>query len=268
MSGRAAASALVLSLAAALGLACGSTTTIREQAPSGDDAGEATGDDAGTTSGGDASSRTDAGGTGGGDAGAGVDAGWNGTFSGPLTCSTPGSFATNWSNQCGTERWTIKTGADSAAKTISLLPQLTTIATLGNLPTQTFFPATTRIKPVETTVYALKDVRLAYVRLEDDSDYHIVLASSVGQTMITEIPYPGGCTTNSDWQCLLSRARANVDAHVTPKLLQGQTENLTVSVVGVGFYDPEHGQYGALPNGLELHPLLAICFGAGCDPTQ
>ncbi|HEY8076455.1 MAG TPA: hypothetical protein VIF62_20160 [Labilithrix sp.] len=197
-----------------------------------------------------------------------VDAGWDGHFTGPLGCTAPATFMNNSSGSCGAERWSIKTGADTAASGIDLLPTLTTIMSLSTLPTQSSFPATTRIKPTEATAFALKDVRLAYVRLEDDSDYHIVLASPVGQTMITEIPYPGNCTSGSTWQCELTRTRAALEAHVVPQLNVGKTVNFTVSVIGVGFFDPEHGQFGALPNGVELHPLLAMCFGAGCDPTE
>jgi len=33
-------------------------------------------------------------------------------------------------------------------------------------------------------------------------------------------------------------------------------------VTGVGFFDFLHGQTGVAPNGIELHPLLDISFGA------
>jgi hypothetical protein len=152
---------------------------------------------------------------------------------------------------------------------MNMLPTLTDINSIAALPAQTFFPATTRVKPLETTLYALRNVRLVYHRLESgDSDYHIVLLSPTGTQMITEIPYPGSCTSGSTWQCLISRARANIDAQFKPQLDVGHSVNYVVSAIGVGFYDPEHGQFGALPNGIELHPILAICFGAGCDPTQ
>jgi hypothetical protein len=38
------------------------------------------------------------------------------------------------------------------------------------------------------------------------------------------------------------------------------------TVVGVGFFNNEHGQTGVAPNGIELHPALGICFGKGCTP--
>jgi hypothetical protein len=225
----------------------------------------------GDASGGDAADATPP------DSGPGKDSGpgptgWDGGFPGPLTCANPGTFLNNGSG-CGAERWTLKTGTDTAAAGISLLPKLTTIQDLQAITGPTTFPATTRIAPTEKTVFALKDVHLAYARLESDSDYHLMLSDLV-RTIITEIPFPtegnnGGCTTGSTWQCLIQRARANVDAqnfNLQPGV--GRNFNQIVSVIGVGFFDPEHGQYGAAPNTIELHPLLGICFGAGCDPSK
>jgi hypothetical protein len=197
------------------------------------------------------------------DAGSG---GWNGTFAGPITCSGVSNFKQNWSNQCGVERWSIKTGTDTGAAAISLLPELTTIVDLGALPTAANPPFSTRVKSEETTIYALKDVQLTFARLEQDSDYHLVLSDGT-HTIITEIPYPGSCTAGSAWQCLISKARAAVDAQINLVLLQGHLQHYVVSVIGVGFYDPEHMQFGASPNTIELHPVLAICFGVGCSPV-
>jgi len=248
----------------ALAAACGSTASngggssgATPPPPPGDD----TGDDAGA--GADAA-KTD-GGKPTPDAG---PTGWDGTFAGPLACTTPGAYKANSSGSCGTARWTIKIGSDSAASTVSLLPTLTMTSTLAALPQPGTLPFAARIKPVETTVYAFKDARLTFARLEDDSDYHLVLADKTGATLIGEIPYPKTCTPNSVWECFISRARAAVDAQLTLVLNQGRSQNLVVSVVGVGFWDDEHGQFGASPNGIELHPILAICFGAGCDPSK
>ena len=36
----------------------------------------------------------------------------------------------------------------------------------------------------------------------------------------------------------------------------------TVTVTGVGFFDVLHGQTGVAPNGIELHPVLAINIAA------
>jgi hypothetical protein len=185
----------------------------------------------------------------------------------PLACTSPGSFAANWAGQCGTDRWAVKTGTDNGAASVSLLPTLTTIASLSTPPQPATLPFSSRVKPTESTIYALRDVRLSYLRLEQDSDYHLVVTDNFGaNTMIVEIPYPASCTTGSTWQCLMSRVRATVDAQFPGLQLNvGKPTNMLVSVAGVGFWDTEHGQFGASPNGIELHPLLAICFGAGCS---
>jgi hypothetical protein len=246
----------------AIAMGCGTSNP----APSGDVSDASPQEDApssGTEAGGaDATSPND-----GGKPDARVDAAPVDAAIGPLSCSTPGNFATDWSGTCGTDRWSVKTGTDKGASSISLLPELTTIVTLSQPPQPGVLPFTTRVKPMESTMYALRNVRLTYVRLESDSDYHLVVADNFGaNTMITEIPYPGSCTSGSSWQCLITRARAAVDAQFPGLvLLQGRSTDTVVSVAGVGFWDTEHGQFGASPNGIELHPLLAICFGADCS---
>jgi hypothetical protein len=212
---------------------------------------------------------------------------WNGTFAGPLTCSTTGSYSTvNCATTsevsssdcsakvggccCGLERWDVKTGTDSAAGSVSLMPTLTTIAALTSIPSPSPFPTsgTPRTGSTENTCWALKDVSLIFARLEDDSDYHLVLSDGT-TTMITEVPYPG-CFSGGPWACLISRARAAVEAKIGLSELvwdQGHDHSYTVSAVGVGFWDPEHGQFDTAPNNVELHAILSICFGAGCNPS-
>ncbi|MGZ3457806.1 MAG: Ig-like domain-containing protein, partial [Archangium sp.] len=40
--------------------------------------------------------------------------------------------------------------------------------------------------------------------------------------------------------------------------------NDTVSIIGVGYFDPMHGQTGVAPDGLELHAVRGICWGTNC----
>ena len=100
---------------AAFGLvgACGGSSSPNV-AGSGDGGGGGGGDDAGI----DAQSD---GGTIGVDAGGGIDSGsppldaGSGWTPVKMTCPTPGSYKQNSSGSCGTLRWSIKTGTDSAA---------------------------------------------------------------------------------------------------------------------------------------------------------
>jgi len=34
---------------------------------------------------------------------------------------------------------------------------------------------------------------------------------------------------------------------------------------GVTFFDVVHGQLGVAPNGVELHPVVSMCFGESCE---
>jgi len=47
-----------------------------------------------------------------------------------------------------------------------------------------------------------------------------------------------------------------------------QYPSATITVRGVGFLDFAHGQNGVVPNAIELHPVLEICFGHGCFPDS
>lgn len=190
---------------------------------------------------------------------------WSGQLSGPLTCAGTGAYKTNWANSCGTDRWSVKTGTDSAASQVNMTPKLITVADAVGFTLPTTSTSTPR-QPEEMQAYAIKDATLLFARLEDDSDYHLVMSDGV-HSFIAEIPYPG-CVSGGPWACNISRARAAVDNQLTLVLDQGHNQDLTVSIIGVGFSDFEHGQFGAAPNMFEFHALLAICFGAGCDPTK
>jgi hypothetical protein len=146
---------------------------------------------------------------------------------------------------------------------VSLAPRATTIATLVALAAAG--GGTSRESPTETTVWELKDVTMTLIKLEMDSDYHIVLSDGT-RTMIVEVPYPD-CASASPWSCFISRARAEVDAKLGAISASPSYPGLTVTVRGVGFFDYLHSQTGVAPNAIELHPVLQICFGQGCTPS-
>ncbi len=200
----------------------------------------------------------DAGGVGQDSGGGGIDSGGGG---GPITCPGPGNYKHNGS-ACGSERWEIKTGTDPYTGQVSLVPKSNTIAALIALPAAG--GGTLRSSPIETTLWELKDVTLSMIKLETDSDYHMVISDGP-HTMIAEIAYPN-CATGSPWSCFLSRARAEVDARLNVTS-SPQYPALTVTLRGVGFFDASHGQTGVAPNAVELHPVLQICFGQGCTPS-
>ena len=167
---------------------------------------------------------------------------------------------------CGVERWDVKTGSDPAVGQVNMTAQGTTIATLIGIPAPSTLgsssPRFTYTGSPEIQNFQLTNVTLTQYKLENDSDYHLILQDSAGNTMIAEIPYPG-CLTNSAWTTQITNARNAFDAKyaVTTSF---QTANAVVTVTGVGFFDILHGQTGVAPNGIELHAVLGICWGTNC----
>ena len=66
-------------------------------------------------------------------------------------------------------------------------------------------------------------------------------------------PFSGGITAS----------RAAFNAMYTPTG-SFQQANVPVTVTGVPMFDFGHGQTGAAPNYIELHPVLSICIGTDC----
>ena len=156
----------------------------------------------------------------------------------------------------------MKTATDSAASSISLTPVDTTVAQLVSMsPTG----SGGRHPGAETTLYRLTNVTMNFSKMETDSDYHLVVSDG-SQTMIVEVPFPG-CASGSPLLCNMTKSRAAVDSQLR-LTSSANHSSFTVSVVGVGFFDALHGQTGVAPNGIELHPVLGICFGQNCDPMQ
>ncbi len=175
----------------------------------------------------------------------------------------------------GVERWPVKTGVDAQASLVASTAVAATIADLVALPA----PADPdqipdRLAPTEDTLYTVTATLTAY-KLEQDGDYHLVIADPGGATMIAEIPDPVFCV-GSVWLDQITTARAAFDARFHAELAGLKAlmaavaagvpmiTKVTVPVVltGVGFFDRLHGQTGVAPNGIEFHPVLSIVFPA------
>jgi hypothetical protein len=154
------------------------------------------------------------------------------------------------------------TGADVDAAQVNLVPVDATIAGLGALPRPDPLPPDHRVAPIEMTTYRLRNVQLITIHLQQDSDYHVTLMD--GPNMIrVELPFPGCVSAQSRFGCFISRARAAIDGRFAPGHRRIAAYE-TVTVVGVGFFDDKAGESYCAPNGLELHPVLGICFGRDC----
>ena len=167
---------------------------------------------------------------------------------------------------CGVERWSVKTGTDPDVGLVDLnAPQSNLITTLRSWPAPNPIPANNRVAPYETTVWVLNATLTSY-KLENDSDYHLVLQDASGNTMIAEIPLPACVGSSSPFLSGITHARSQFDAVYTATS-SFQTANVPVRITGVGMFDFLHGQTGVAPNGIELHPVIDIIFNPSASNT-
>lgn len=160
---------------------------------------------------------------------------------------------------CGTERWSVKTLTDVDDNKVDFTPKEATVGWLVSQQHPASLPTDRRVAPVETQTYKVR-ARLVGYKLEQDEDFHIVIADveDADKTMIVEIPSPncaGACASGHAEE--FGKARALIAG------LPDQVPGVTVVVTGVGFFDFPHGQTGAAPNGIELHPVLKIELESG-----
>ena len=158
--------------------------------------------------------------------------------------------------QCGSERWEVKTLADPAAAQISQDAEQTTVDYLRALRPPRRPSA--RVSPVEFQIYEVKAVLVGYKK-ETDSDFHIVIAEpgKLTHTMVVEIPSPDCAPSNGkDYQEMRDLVEQNFGTAV-PRFHRLKIP-APITVQGVGFFDKLHGQTGVAPNGIELHPLTYL----------
>ena len=152
--------------------------------------------------------------------------------------------AVNLAFACGTERWPVKTGADRDAGKVSIEPEKTTIMNLTSItaPQNPNSRRSSRFAPTELKVYQISGI-LSLIKKEKDEDYHLVITDADDNelSMIIESPAPH-CAQNGAFLQQISDVRqAIIQKFGSFKRLQ---PNIPVTVTGVAFFDPLHGQEG------------------------
>ena len=166
-------------------------------------------------------------------------------------------------SRCGTERWLVKTLADPDRDLVDMRASRTSVAALAALAALArpeVLPEAGRAPGAERTTFVV-DAYLAGWQPENDGDIHLILADPSDQatTLIAEIPDPdcsGACS--SGFAQAYAAARSVLEAGLARP--NPEDRPLRVEVTGVGFFDRNHGQIGAAPNFIELHPVLALRF--------
>lgn len=158
----------------------------------------------------------------------------------------------------GVDRWAVKILADRGAHSVDFTPRRATVAALGRLSRPNRRPTASRVSDAERRVYCV-EAWIVEARPQGDGDLHLILRDPADRRsqMIAEVP-EAACRNvcRSPWAEVFATARSHVEA----RLRTWQTDTLRVVITGVGFFDRDHGQIGAAPNLIELHPVLTVRF--------
>jgi hypothetical protein len=161
---------------------------------------------------------------------------------------------------CGGGRSEVKTMSDSRAHLVSDRPRETSIAALRRLPAPRRLTAKSPRRPgAERTTYRVQ-ARLVEMTLEKDGDVIlVVLDAKTNGKLVTEFP-AGRCTRRASKRDrkLMRNARAALIAACGQPSRSTTEVGGSVTITGVGFFEPGDGVPRESPNGFELHPVLAF----------
>lgn len=157
---------------------------------------------------------------------------------------------------CPVERGPVKEGSDADRFKVSTSVVKTSVSYLRARPKPTSYPKNSRVTAAELHTYQVTAYLTQY-KVEADGDIHLVLKDASGRSMIAEIPF-GSCVPGaSRWRSAIASTRASFVARHDATTSWHYAHQL-VDVRGIGFMDPPHGQTGAAPDGLELHPVIYL----------
>ena len=148
---------------------------------------------------------------------------------------------------CGTERVSTKNLLDPGAARLTAPTSATVEQLLTLRPPRWSTRAPRHV--VERTVVVV-DVEVLAFKSEADGDIHAIIRGAPGRVMIAELPLPG-CVQASAYARQMARARSTF-----LRLARAGVQRMRLT--GVIFFDKLHGQVGAAPNGVELHPVLQV----------
>lgn len=180
------------------------------------------------------------------------------------TVGFPAALGQTCGVHCGTERWDVKTLSDKQSSKVNPTPKLETVHNLRLLP-RPRGRLTGRREGIETTVFKVQAILVGY-KNEADRDFHVIIADleSPDETMIAEIPdaaCAGACASGHSEE--FKTARGSVIRLLGPAPRSGvglprARRRIVVEIIGVGFFDFDHGQTGRAPNNIELHPVFGL----------
>ena len=189
-----------------------------------------------------------------------------------LTAPEASDGAIPYGSSCGVEMWAKKVLMLPGDAALPATPVQASIERLTRLDAPADPDALAdRVHNVEDREWSVQAILLG-VKLESDSDYHLVLADpdNPNVTMIAEIP--ASYCTSSSRAAAFATARRSVDsiAHHRANnrfwwLDRHGTRNAPLVIVdGYGFFDrvTGHREVGGAPSGIEIHPVISVQLAA------
>ena len=166
------------------------------------------------------------------------------------------------SNDCGIERWGVKTLTDSNAAQVDLKHVVkSSVYEQSQLEGHDINAHTPRLDD-EMTVYRIRCYLIEFKK-EDDRDYHLVIMGENKQdTMVAEIcdPKCPGVKKSPAYKKFVT-VRNKFEKYFNKKKSK---KNISVHLVieGVGFFDKKHpvSPRGNALNNREIHPLTKLTF--------
>jgi uncharacterized protein YraI len=167
---------------------------------------------------------------------------------------------TSYSQDCGKERWAVKTLSDEDTNRIDFSRIIrSTVHEQISLPKCSH---NKRRLSSETLVYAIDCLVVGFKRESEDKDIHVIIRdATTNETMVAEIlGYECAAVQQTgrakQFKQLHDWFIENI-GHSTSKFVYLQ-EPIPVRITGVGFFDFIHGQKGMASNGREIHPVLSM----------
>ena len=162
---------------------------------------------------------------------------------------------------CGVERWPIKTLSDSDTIKINFSKLVESSVHQQVVLTR---PKIVRNKrhESETIIYKINCSIVGFKRESGDKDIHVILEDDeTEETMVAEIP-SHKClsvqkTSRTDLFFNLNKWFVENIGYPTNNFIYLK-KHIPITITGVGFFDYVHGQIGMAANGREIHPILSI----------
>src|SRR5258706_10668822 len=155
--------------------------------------------------------------------------------------------------QCGSERWEVKTLADSEAGNINFTPVSSTVHKQLAFLKPTYHDNNPR-DATEKKVYKINCILVKYMQ-ENDSDWHLVVKDlATSEQIVVEIP-DLDCIDQSNShfsKIVVSKNRLKAKVGPVKKTPRVPPAGTRLEITGVGFFDKDNHPAGF--KGREIHP--------------